>query len=358
MGANTANGKGNVTAYIGYQNTEAVLAAARDFSACTIGGGAVTRTIPRTSAPVRATTTASSRSTTRRLIMGRAHPRLRTTSSRQGTGHAGSGTFVPYAGANNQQFNYGALNYLQRPDTRYQGGFFAHYEVNKELDVYTSFMFTDDHTVAQIAPSGLFLGTGAHRRFGPWRRVESAYNPLHDRHEAAALRQQVQLGAALRRRCANHLCRHDDNPCARSDTGNRNHPDRPCWKSAAAISKAATASTICVTPPTACRSARGAIWATAGPTMSMRQYVDSGLLRELSERILGLARPECVGSRSGNRQVLRRRAERTGRHHRSQVRTARHLQRLRLDLAGDAAICQAPRASRKATRKSRSSAAT
>ena len=34
MGTNTANGKGNVTAYLGYQNTEAVLAGARDFSAC------------------------------------------------------------------------------------------------------------------------------------------------------------------------------------------------------------------------------------------------------------------------------------------------------------------------------------
>ena len=38
MGTNTANGKGNVTAYMSYQNTSAVLAGARDFSACTIGG--------------------------------------------------------------------------------------------------------------------------------------------------------------------------------------------------------------------------------------------------------------------------------------------------------------------------------
>ena len=63
-----------------------------------------------------------------------------------GTGAAHSGNFVPYTGAPNQKFNFGALNYLQRPDTRYQGGFFAHYEVNKELDVYSSFMFTDDNT--------------------------------------------------------------------------------------------------------------------------------------------------------------------------------------------------------------------
>ncbi len=75
-------------------------------------------------------------------------------------GKSPSGNFVPYTGAPDQHFNYGALNYLQRPDTRYTGGFFAHYQENKELDIYSSFMFTDDHTVAQIAESGFFLGSG------------------------------------------------------------------------------------------------------------------------------------------------------------------------------------------------------
>ena len=56
---------------------------------------------------------------------------------------------------------HGATNYLLcAPDTRYTGGFFAHYDVNKELDVYTSFMFTDDDTIGQIAPRGLFNGVG------------------------------------------------------------------------------------------------------------------------------------------------------------------------------------------------------
>ena len=67
---------------------------------------------------------------------------------------------MPFVGGTNQLFNYGATNYLQRPDTRYRGGFFAHYDVNKELDVYTSFMFTDDDTIGQIAPRGLFNGVG------------------------------------------------------------------------------------------------------------------------------------------------------------------------------------------------------
>jgi len=155
VGTNTANGKGNVTAYLGYQNTRAVLAGARDFSACTIGSSS------------------SNLATAHHVCAGSANYNtwisLDTASAsapnylfhQTGTGAAGSGNFVPYTGAPNQKFNYGALNYLQRPDTRYQGGFFAHYEVNKELDVYSSFMFTDDTTLAQIAPSGLFIGTGA-----------------------------------------------------------------------------------------------------------------------------------------------------------------------------------------------------
>jgi outer membrane receptor protein involved in Fe transport len=198
MGANTDNGKGNVTAYIGYQNTEAVLAGARDFSACTIGGGAgFTHNNPHACA--------GSSNYNRFFSLDDSAAYYAPGGGgtpydffEQGTGHAGSGTFVPYAGTNNQKFNYGALNYLQRPDTRYQGGFFAHYEVNKELDVYSSFMFTDDHTLAQIAPSGLFLGTGAlgGSTIANGADVEiNCNNPLLSGNEAALLcGNNAQLG--------------------------------------------------------------------------------------------------------------------------------------------------------------------
>ena len=66
-------------------------------------------------------------------------------------------TFSPYAG---QTFNFGPFNYLQRPDELYTLGGFAHYEINPMFDVYTDVMFSDDHTFAQIAASGLFLGSG------------------------------------------------------------------------------------------------------------------------------------------------------------------------------------------------------
>ncbi|HTW36027.1 MAG TPA: TonB-dependent receptor [Rhizomicrobium sp.] len=148
MGTNTANGKGNVTAYIGYSNTEAVFAGARDFGACTFGDAGYGHVC------------AGSSNYDRWISLDNSAAHIPSGFFETGTGAPGSGTFVPFTGAPSQEYNFGALNYLQRPDTRYNGGFFSHYEVNKELDIYASFMFTDDYTVAEIAPSGLFLGTG------------------------------------------------------------------------------------------------------------------------------------------------------------------------------------------------------
>jgi outer membrane receptor protein involved in Fe transport len=152
VGANTANGKGNVTAYVSYRSTEAVLESKRDFSACSVSS------TPKANA-------------VNHVCAGSANFKLFQSIDdyfagtnynffENGTGAVGTGSFVPYTGATTQKFNYGALNYLQRPDTRYSGGFFGHYEVSPVADLYADFMFSDDHTIAQIAPSGLFDGTG------------------------------------------------------------------------------------------------------------------------------------------------------------------------------------------------------
>jgi hypothetical protein len=45
---------------------------------------------------------------------------------------------------------------FQRPDERYTAGLFAEYEISRALQPYMEFMFMDDRTVAQIAPSGDF----------------------------------------------------------------------------------------------------------------------------------------------------------------------------------------------------------
>ncbi len=159
IGTNTANGKGNVTAYLGYRNTQAVLESKLDYSACTIVGNRHPDSLA----------CAGSSNYNRWFSLDNAYANyycgycgIGYDFFQEGSGKPGSGHFVPFTGTpeSGQRFNYGALNYLQRPDTRYTGGFFAHYEVTPMLDVYSNFMFTDDHTLAQIAPSGLFLGTG------------------------------------------------------------------------------------------------------------------------------------------------------------------------------------------------------
>ena len=189
IGTNTADGKGNVTAYVGYRNMQPVLEAKRDFSACSIS------TVVNPRSPLFDTHVCAGSSNYNRWFsiddlyayygsQGWGNPiPSHYDFFQHGTGAAGTGTFDPYTGAASQKFNYGALNYLQRPDTRYTGGFFAHYTINPAVEVYSDFMFSDDHTLAQIAPSGAFLGTGAQAG----NVFVNCNNPLMTAQEAAAL---------------------------------------------------------------------------------------------------------------------------------------------------------------------------
>ena len=73
------------------------------------------------------------------------------------TAALGPGTITLGAGPN--IYNFGPLNYFQRPDERYTAGAFADYEITPAIKPYLEFMFMDDHTLAQIAPSGDFFNT-------------------------------------------------------------------------------------------------------------------------------------------------------------------------------------------------------
>jgi hypothetical protein len=77
-----------------------------------------------------------------------------------GQWRAGQRTLRSFTGAPDQIFNFGPANDMRRPDTRYVGGFFAHYAANKRFDAYASLMFSDDDTQAVVAPGGLFFGVG------------------------------------------------------------------------------------------------------------------------------------------------------------------------------------------------------
>jgi outer membrane receptor protein involved in Fe transport len=156
MGVNAPDGKGNVTAYAGYRHLNALLQSQRDYSACSI---ITTYSSDPTIYDTRQCAGSSNNAFGRfrgesQSFAGGTLPRT----GRVSVNPNGTRTFVPYSGA--FAFNYGPLNYFQRPEERWTAGYFAHYDVNDAVKLYSDFMFADDHTVAQIAPSGLFQGTG------------------------------------------------------------------------------------------------------------------------------------------------------------------------------------------------------
>ena len=66
-----------------------------------------------------------------------------------------NGSLIPYTAAD--AYNYGALNFFQRPDERYTAGAFLHYDFNDHVTVYANTMFMQDTSLAQIAASGAFF---------------------------------------------------------------------------------------------------------------------------------------------------------------------------------------------------------
>jgi outer membrane receptor protein involved in Fe transport len=141
MGVNTDDGRGNLTAWISFRDNDEVLGGQRDYSACSVGLNGATGDFncggSSTSFPGRITDFASFNYTID-----------------QTTGN----TFRGWNGATDE-YNFGPLNYFQRPDQRYSVGFNGHYELNNNVEAYSQFMFMDYESKAQIAPTGNFFST-------------------------------------------------------------------------------------------------------------------------------------------------------------------------------------------------------
>ena len=141
LGVSSPDGRGNVMAYAGYRNNNPILQGDRDYSTCSIGAPAAIR-------PTTFTCGGSGTSFPGRFTD------FGTFNSTLGAGR----TFVPFD-ANVNNYNFGPLNYYQRPDERYTLGAFGRYEVNDKAEVFAQLMFSDYKSVAQIAPSGNFFST-------------------------------------------------------------------------------------------------------------------------------------------------------------------------------------------------------
>ena len=137
VGANSSDGRGNVTLFAAYESVDAITQANRVFSGCALGQGEGDGTYGGYG------------------CVGSANYRL----------FAGSGgfafqeedgTIVPWAGTGDQTFNFGPFNFFQRPSERTSLYAKSHYEVAEGHEVFADISYTNNVSDAQIAPSASF----------------------------------------------------------------------------------------------------------------------------------------------------------------------------------------------------------
>ena len=173
IGANSPDNKGNVTAYAEYTNLQPILESSRDFSDCTITATTSVKNVANASHGCAGSSNSAfgrfNLTSQVQLMPGTSTPVMVPDPKNPGMTKrvpqppltnfgAAPGTFSQGKFPNGAKFNFGPLNYFQRSDDRYNFGFFGHYQANEHADVYMDAMFMDDHTIAQIAPSGFFQG--------------------------------------------------------------------------------------------------------------------------------------------------------------------------------------------------------
>jgi outer membrane receptor protein involved in Fe transport len=188
IGANSDNGKGNVTAWLGYRNTQPVAGSSIDYANCALGGSGSKLRCEGSSNMNRWL------SFDNLVNSAPSYDYFET-----GTGAPGSGSFGDYTagggtntytGAPDQKFNYGNPAYVQQPSTRYTAGFDAHYQVSKMFDVYTNAMFTNTTARTLLSPSAVFIGSGPAVFPGtasPGYQQVNCANPLMTANENQAL---------------------------------------------------------------------------------------------------------------------------------------------------------------------------
>jgi len=141
LGSKFADGKGHASVYLDYRKLDELTKGARDYVNCSVSDG-----------PDGPECGGSSTSAQRRF---RIYNRDGSLNGDYVLGWESAGSdghsFVP---RNGEVFNYGPYNHFQRPETKYNAGAFANYEINKHFDVYMEVMYMNNYTDAQIAPSG------------------------------------------------------------------------------------------------------------------------------------------------------------------------------------------------------------
>ncbi len=162
LGANTADGRGNVTLFAAYESVEAITQDNRSVSACALGQSM------------------GSGSFMGFGCVGSGNFRLF-----GGTDLGGSnvdafqqedGSITTFAGGPAETYNFGPLNFFQRPSERFQIYARGHYEITDNLEAFADLGYIQNNSDAQIAPTA---------SFGAWS--VNCDNPLLDTSAAGGL---------------------------------------------------------------------------------------------------------------------------------------------------------------------------
>ncbi len=156
FGANTADGRGNVTAFLQYQDQNEIRQAARDYSACAFG---TSNTDPRAIGGV----TCAGSSTFRSIGPFGSDPIF----------VADDGSLVPFTGSPDQLFNFAPDNFIQRNNERFNIAAFARYDVTDNIEAFLDLGFVENTTDSQIAFSGTFFRTFQINCDNPFLTVDS-----------------------------------------------------------------------------------------------------------------------------------------------------------------------------------------
>jgi iron complex outermembrane recepter protein len=151
-GINTPDGRGNATVYVGYRTLDPITQNRRDFSSCALGssdGGDPSSN---------AFSCGGSANTAGGLFQTYNSADVNDLNPTGAFTVGDDGAIRDFQASD--LFNFAPYNFYQRQDERKTAGLFAHYDFSDKASVYTEFMFMDDRTQAQIAPSGAFIGAG------------------------------------------------------------------------------------------------------------------------------------------------------------------------------------------------------
>ncbi|WP_298336892.1 TonB-dependent receptor [uncultured Erythrobacter sp.] len=146
IGTNTSDGRGNVTVYASYEQRNQVTQDNRSFSACTIGESSAATSFGGAG------------------CVGSSNFR-RFADFNDIDGNPDDvddvfqeldGTIVPFVGGPAQTFNFGALNFFQRPSERFTLYGRAHYDITDNIEAFLDVSYTDVISDAQIAQTASF----------------------------------------------------------------------------------------------------------------------------------------------------------------------------------------------------------